>query len=366
MERVECIVIGAGVIGLAAARALALQGREVLIIEQAAAIGTETSSRNSEVIHAGLYYAGLPLKARLCVEGKGKLYAYCRERGIAHQRLGKLIVAVNAAQVPKLHALKQQGEAAGVDDLMLLSADQARALEPELVCAAALHSPSTGIIDSHGLMLSLQGEAEATGAVAAFNTPVERISISGGGFTLETGGASPMMIGAKLLINAAGHGAVPLAVGMQGFPPGKTPRQFFAKGHYFSLAGSAPFSRLIYPMHDAAGLGIHITLDLAGQGRFGPDVKWVDGLNYAAEPARAESFYAAIRSYWPGLKDGALLPSYTGIRPKIVAPGEPPADFLIQFQQDHGIAGLVNLFGIESPGLTSSLAIADEVAKRLG
>jgi L-2-hydroxyglutarate oxidase LhgO len=368
MERaeVDCVVIGAGVIGLACARRIAHSGREVLILETEGDIGSGVSARNSEVIHAGIYYPTGSLKARLCVAGREKLYAYCAEHGVTARKVGKLVVATTSDQIPALHKLMQQAQANGVDDLALLSADEAKRLEPQLSCVAAFHSPSTGIIDTHGLMLSLLGEAEARGAALARHAPVQRGWIEDDGrVTLQVGGADPVQVTARLLINAAGLGAQGIGGNLQGYPADRIPPLHYAKGNYFSLSGPSPFARLIYPMPEAAGLGVHLTLDLAGQARFGPDVEWIDRLDYTVDPRRGDAFYAAIRSYWPHLRDGALQPAYAGIRPKIQAPGAVAADFRIDGPEVHGLSGQVHLYGIESPGLTSSLAIADEVAARL-
>jgi len=366
LDIVDCVVVGAGVIGLAVARSLALAGHEVVVVERNDVIGGETSSRNSEVIHAGIYYPAGSLKAQLCVAGRDRLYDYCRSHGVGHRRIGKLIVAAGAAQVPDLEALQRKAAANGVHDLQWCEAPQARRLEPAVRCVAALLSPSTGIIDSHGLMLSLQGEAETAGVAIAFNTPVAGGWLEGHGFTLDLGGPAPMRLACRRLVNAAGLGAQDVARRLVGFDWTHVPPRFLAKGNYFTLAGRSPFHRLIYPMPDAASLGVHVTLDLAGRARFGPDVEWIDSLNYDIDAARAARFYAAIRRYYPELRDGALQPGYTGIRPKLQAPGGPPEDFVIQGPETHGIAGLVNLFGIESPGLTACLAIADAVAERLG
>ncbi len=361
-ESVDCVVVGAGVIGLAASRALALAGREVVVVEAGPAIGMEISSRNSEVIHAGIYYRAGSLKAALCVAGKQTLYRYCAERGIAHRRCGKLIVATAAAQISGLEKLRHQGTANRVDDLTMLTSDEARALEPNLRCAAALHSPSTGIIDSHALMLSFQGDAEAHGAMIAFNTPVVRGRVRDECIELEIGGADPLRLVARAVVNAAGLEAPSLARRIYGLSADCVPQGYLAKGNYFALDGRAPFSRLIYPMPELGGLGVHITLDLAGQARFGPDVEWIDRIDYDVDPRRSDKFYAEIRKYWPDLPDGALHPAYSGIRPKIVGPDAPAADFVIQRPETHRVPGLVNLFGIESPGLTASLAIAERVA----
>jgi L-2-hydroxyglutarate oxidase LhgO len=360
-------VIGAGVVGLAIARRMARAGRETIVLEAQNAIGTGTSSRNSEVIHAGIYYPPGSLKARLCVQGRKALYAYCREHGVEAKPCGKLIVATSAEQSGELDVIRDRATRNGVEDLTLLSAAEARAMEPELRCVAALLSPSTGIIDSHGLMLALQGDAEAAGAMIAYQSPVASAASSAGGIALTTGGEAPMAIEAQLVINAAGLHAPRVASRISGLDPRFVPRGYFAKGNYYSLAGRAPFSRLIYPVPEAAGLGVHLTLDLAGQARFGPDVEWLDmedpdTIDYAVDPRRADSFYAEIRRYWPSLRDGALQPAYSGVRPKLAPRGQPAADFVIQGPAVHGIAGLINLFGIESPGLTSCLAIAEHVA----
>jgi len=366
MDKVECVVIGAGVVGLAIARRLALAGLEVVVLEAAEGIGTATSSRNSEVIHAGIYYPAQSLMARMCVAGKHALYDYCREHGIPHRNCGKLIVATTPSETAKLQSIKAHAEANGVLDMQVLSAEAARELEPALNCDAALLSPSTGIIDSHAYMLALRGDAEAAGAVYAFHAPLWRAKTVPDGFELDVGGEAPMTLGCRLLINSAGLGATAVARNIDGMPIELIPPAYLAKGNYFSLSGRAPFSHLIYPVPEPGGLGVHLTLDLAGQARFGPDVEWVDTMDYAVDPARAERFYPAIRRYWPALPDGALMPSYSGIRPKIVPPAVARQDFLIQGPREHGVAGLVNLFGIESPGLTASLAIADHAAGLAG
>ncbi|MDW8468422.1 MAG: NAD(P)/FAD-dependent oxidoreductase [Burkholderiales bacterium] len=359
MDTIECVVVGAGVVGLAVARALAQAGREVVILEAEAAIGTHASSRNSEVIHAGIYYPPGSLKARACVEGKRRLYRYCAERGIAHRRCGKLIVATDESQLAELAALQRRAHANGVTDVVWLERAEALALEPELECVAALHSPSTGIVDSHALMLALLADAERAGAMLALKSRLERAVVRAGGFELQVAGADPVRC--ALLVNCAGFAAPSLARRIEGYPPSAAPREFYAKGNYYTLAGRAPFSRLVYPVPEPGGLGVHITLDLAGQARFGPDVEWVERIDYRVDPARAARFYGAIRRYWPRLPDGALAPGYAGIRPKISGPGEPAADFVVQGPRAHGVPGLVNLFGIESPGLTASLALADTV-----
>jgi L-2-hydroxyglutarate oxidase LhgO len=363
MDRVGCVVIGAGVIGLAVARRLAQAGREVIVLEAAEGIGTVTSSRNSEVIHAGIYYPAGSLMARMCVSGKHALYDYCRDHGIPHRNCGKLIVATTPNETVKLQSIKAHAEANGVHDLQTLSGKEARALEPALNCDAAVLSPSTGIIDSHAFMLALRGDAEDAGTACAFHAPLLRGKAISGGFELEVGGEAPMTLACELLVNAAGLAATSVARGIDGMPIELIPPAYLAKGNYFSCAARAPFSHLIYPVPEPGGLGVHLTLDMAGQARFGPDVEWVDAIDYAVDPARAERFYPAIRRYWPTLPDGALMPSYSGMRPKIVPPAVAAQDFLIQGPTDHGVGGLVNLFGIESPGLTSSLAIADYVAE---
>lgn len=365
MERVDCIVIGAGVVGLAVARALAQAGREVLILEAEGSIGTGTSSRNSEVIHAGIYYPQGSLKARLCVTGRDALYAFCDSHGVPYRRCGKLIVATDESQLAGLDALQAHALANGVDDLQRLDENEVKALEPQLNAVAGLLSPSTGIVDSHGLMLALQGDAEAAGALLALHAPVETIEVLNDGLRVDVGGAEPMTLIATTLINCAGHAAPAIAARTSGLPADKVPPRYFAKGSYFSLATTTPFRHLVYPLPEPGGLGVHLTLDLGGQARFGPDVEWVESLDYTMYESRADRFYAAIRRYWPGLPDDALQPAYTGIRPKISGPGEPAADFRIDGPAEHGIAGLVNLFGIESPGLTAALAIADEVCERL-
>ena len=362
VERVECVVVGAGVVGLAVARALALSGREVWLLEGAEGIGTGVSSRNSEVIHAGIYYPAGSLKARFCVEGKRLLYAYCEERGVAHRRLGKLIVASDADEVPVLETIRAKAAVNGVDDLVVLDGAGAQALEPALRVAGALLSPSTGIVDSHALMLSLQGDVENAGGVVAFRAPVLGGAAEGGRFRLDIGGEEPMEIECAVLVNAAGLHAPKLARGLAGVPPETIPTEYLCKGNYYSLQGRAPFGRLIYPVPEKAGLGVHLTIDLGGQARFGPDVQWVAREEYDVDIRRADGFYAAIRRYWPDLPDGALAPGYAGIRPKISGPADPAADFLVSGPAEHGIGGLVNLFGIESPGLTSSLAIGAHVA----
>jgi L-2-hydroxyglutarate oxidase LhgO len=363
MDRIDCIVVGAGVVGLAIARKLAQAGREVIVLESAEDIGTGTSSRNSEVIHAGIYYAAGSLMARMCVEGKKALYDYCADHGVPHKRCGKLIVATTEAESEKLASIKARAAANGVFDLQPLSGAEARALEPALNCVGALLSPSTGIIDSHAYMLALRGDAESAGAALAFHAPLLRAKVMADGIVVEVGGEAPMTLACGLLVNAAGLYAPALARAIDGMPADRIPASYLAKGNYFSCSARAPFTHLIYPVPEPGGLGVHLTLDMAGQARFGPDVEWIDAIDYAVDPLRAERFYPAIRRYWPTLPDNALLPSYSGIRPKIVPPAVAVQDFMIQGPQDHGVTGLINLFGIESPGLTSSLAIADYVGE---
>jgi L-2-hydroxyglutarate oxidase LhgO len=364
VDEVDAVVIGAGVIGLAVARALALQGREVMVLESADGIGTGTSSRNSEVVHAGIYYPQGSLKARLCVEGKTLLYSYCEQRGVGHSRCGKLIVATQASQLGQLQAIIDKAAANGVHDLVLLSGEQARNMEPQLECVAAVHSPSTGIVDSHGLMLALQGDLQAAGGMVVLNSPLAHASCAQEAITLVA--VDGTVLRARSVVNAAGLQAQVLARRFAGLDAQHVPPSHYAKGNYFTLTGRSPFSRLIYPVPEAAGLGVHLTLDLGGQAKFGPDVQWVDSPDdLVVDPARGEAFYAEVRKYWPGLLDGSLQAGYAGIRPKMQSPSEPAKDFLIQGPSAHGVPGLVNLFGIESPGLTSALAIGRCVAKML-
>ena len=364
MEKIEGVVIGAGVVGLAVARALALQGREVMVLEAADAIGTGTSSRNSEVIHAGIYYPQGSLKALLCVQGRAMLYDYCAARGVGHSRCGKLLVATSDEQVAQLQGIIKKAAANGVHDLVLISREQAQAMEPALQCVAAVHSPSTGIVDSHALMLAFQGDLENAGGLVVLNSPLAHAHCLPGAITLVANDGTELQ--ARWVVNSAGLQAQALALRFAGLPAQAVPPSYFAKGNYFTLAGRSPFSRLIYPVPEAAGLGVHLTIDLGGQAKFGPDVQWVESSDdLVVDPARGDAFYAEVRKYWPDLKDGALLPGYAGMRPKIQAPDEPAKDFLIQGPAAHGVAGLVNLFGIESPGLTSSLAIGGLVSRIL-
>ena len=375
MERVDAIVVGAGVVGLAIGRALAQRGLETVVLERANAIGTGTSSRNSEVIHAGIYYPAVSLKARLCVAGRELLYRYCELHGVDHRRCGKLLVATNDAQVAKLAQIQAQAACNGVHDLRRLDAAQLHALEPELAAVAALHSPSTGIVDSHGLMLALQGDLEAAGGALARLSPALSIGRShvhaGAAHVVMVGGEAPMALAARFVVNAAGLWAPGFAAAIAGLAPQHVPQARYAKGNYFALAGRVPFSHLIYPIPEDAGLGVHLTLDLAGQARFGPDVEWIapvgpDAIDYRVDARRAVAFEAAIRRYWPGLPAGALQPAYSGVRPKLQVPGVSAQDFVLQGPAEHGVAGLLNLYGIESPGLTASLALADEALSRLG
>ena len=362
MDEVECIVVGAGVIGLAVARTLALAGREVIVLDAAEGIGTETSSRNSEVIHAGIYYPQDSLMARFCVTGRRMLYAYCREKGVPHRNCGKLIAATNAEEDGMLAGIQRRAEANGVEGMRVLTAAEAVAMEPNLRCTSALHSPATGIIDSHAFMLALQGDAENAGAMCVFLSPVTGANVAQGGLEVAVGGSEPMRLRCRLLVNSAGLHAPFLAGKIAGMPPDRVPRAYYAKGNYFTLSGRSPFSRLIYPVPVPGGLGVHLTIDLGGQARFGPDVQWIDDIDYTVDPARADSFYAAVRKYWPGLQDGALQPGYCGIRPKTTPRGAPAQDFIVQGPEHHGVSGLINLFGIESPGLTAALALAEHVA----
>ena len=366
MEELDVVVIGAGVVGIAVARALALAGRDVIVLDAAEGIGTETSSRNSEVIHAGIYYPKDSLMARYCVAGRRELYRICAERGVPHLNCGKLIVATSAVEDDMLAGIKGRAEANGVEGMQVLTATEARVMEPNLVCTSALFSPTTGIVDSHGYMVALQGDAENAGAIFVFHSPVLGGRAVDGGVELDVGGAEPMTVRARQVINSAGLHAPGLARKIAGMPSQLVPPTYYAKGNYFTLAGRSPFSRLIYPVPVPGGLGVHLTVDLGGQARFGPDVEWVDDIQYEVDPRRADSFYAAVRRYWPDLKDGALQPGYSGIRPKIVPKGAPAQDFVLQGHAVHGVEGLFNLFGIESPGLTASVAIAADVALAVG
>jgi L-2-hydroxyglutarate oxidase LhgO len=364
-QRIDVMVIGAGVVGLAVARALAATGNEVIVVERNARIGEETSSRNSGVIHSGIYYRKDSLKARLCVAGNKQLYEYCRSRGIAHLRCGKLIVA-QAAQIPALHDLQARAAVNGVNDLEWLGSDEVRALEPEIRCEAGLLSPSTGIIDVHEYMNALLADIEAAGGRVVTRTRFLRASPNGSGLTVELDCDSEhLTMTCGTLVNSGGLEAVALLNRIQGYPPARLRTAYYAKGNYFVCRGAKPFKRLVYPMPNEAGLGVHATLDLDGTTRFGPDVEWISELDYRVDPMRGESFYAAIREYWPTLADAALQPAYAGIRPKLVGADSRAEDFVVEGPSHHGVVGLVNLLGIESPGLTSSLALGEYVATLL-
>jgi len=369
----DAVVIGAGAVGLACARALALAGREVLVLEKASAIATETSSRNSEVIHAGLYYPTSSLKAQLCVAGRRKLYEYCASRGIEAHRCGKLVVAVDDAEAAATPALFQRALDNGVEDTRLIDGVEARRLEPALnpEIRVAIHAEVSGLFDSHAYFLALQGEFEDRGGAIAFDSPVVRGAVTKAGIEIETGGANAARITARSVVNSAGHYALETARKIEGGPQYAGLKMWWVKGSYFVASGRAAFARLIYPMHSQASQGLHLAIDLGGRTRLGPDAEWLpEGsgppFDYEVDPRRAVMFYKAVRRYWPGLKDGALSPDYSGVRPKIVGPGKPSADFLVDGPESHGVAGLINLIGIESPGLTSSLAIGEKVAGMTG
>jgi L-2-hydroxyglutarate oxidase LhgO len=364
---IDCLVVGAGVVGLAIARRLAMAGRETIVVEAQDGIGQGASSRNSEVIHAGIYYPKDSLKARFCVEGRKALYDFCASHGVPHKRCGKILIAAGEEQRDQALAIQAKALANGVEDIVAIDRATIAAMEPELHGVVGLHSPSTGIVDSHALMLALQGDAEAHGCAFAFQSPVERGAV-GAHLELTVGGEAAMTISANHVILSGGLAAPRIARAIAGVAPASIPQSRFAKGSYFSLARRAPFSRLIYPMPEPGGLGVHLTLDLSGRARFGPDVEWLGedddrAIDYRVEPRRSEKFYAAIRRYWPGLRDGELSPDYSGARPKLTGPGEADADFVIQDETIHGARGLIALYGIESPGLTSALAIADHVAQ---
>ena len=364
-ENVECLVIGAGAVGLAVARALAQRGREVVVVEAADAIGTKTSSRSSEVIHAGIYYLKGSLKARLCVAGRNQLYPFLAEHGVGHKRLGKLIVATDKSQIDALRGIEARALANGVQDIRWIDGGEAIRLEPALHAVAALHSPSTGILDSHGYMMALLGDAEAAGASLALLSPIVEGMAEGGRLTLYIGGSETMNLAPRWTINCAGLNAQTVAASIRGLPPETIPARTLIKGSYFTLGCRSPFSRLIYPLPGPSGLGVHLTIDMGGQARFGPDAEIVAREDYSVDPRRAEGFYEAIRRYWPELADGQLHPAYAGIRPALAKSGGPTVDFMIQGPDRHGVKGLINLYGIESPGLTASLAIADHVAASL-
>lgn len=363
MESIECVVVGAGVVGLAVARRLARAGHQVLVMERGPDIGAETSSRNSEVIHAGIYYPPGSLKAALCVEGKALLYDYCLARNIPHRRCGKIIVATSEQQIDTLEGYRRQARRNGAGELQWLEASELNALEPSVRCVRGLLSESTGIIDSHAFMLALLADLEGAGGILAMRTPLlGGRATSSGALELIVGGPEPMELRTGLLVNCGGLWAPQVARSIDGMPTRHIPEAAYARGHYYAYSGRSPFRRLVYPVAEQGGLGIHVTLDLAGQARFGPDVRWIDGVDYSFDETVRTEFVRAIRAYFPALDEDRLHPSYTGIRPKIVGPGEPAADFVIQAAPQHGVAGLVNLFGIESPGLTAALAIAERVA----
>jgi len=361
----QVLVVGAGVIGLAVARTAALAGHDVTVAETTGGIANGVSSRNSEVIHGGLYYPTNSLRARHCVRGRRRLYEFCAAHGVRYRKCGKLVVATNAAELAKVETILAQAQENGVEGLEMVGGNAARAMEAELFCIGALWSPETGIIDSHDYMRALWGELEDNGGMIAFETPVERMSYKAPQWQVRFGGSDPGVIAFDAVVNSAGLGAQALARRIEGYPADRVPRLVLGKGNYFGFAGRPVFSRLIYPTPIDGGLGVHVTLDLAGRMRFGPDVEWINEENYAVDPHRADSFYARIRSYWPGLPDGSLVPDYAGIRPKLTGPGEAPADFMIVGPPAHGLPRLVNLFGIESPGLTASLSLADEVVNYL-
>lgn len=370
VEQVECAVVGAGVVGLSVARALARAGREVVVLEAQHAIGTGASSRNSEVVHAGLYYPHGSLKAVTCVRGRQLLYGFCAERSVPHRRCGKLVVATAAEELAALRALQAQAAHHGVE-LAWLDQAAAQALEPALHCAAALHSPATGIVDSHALMKALLADAEQHGAVLALQSPVLGGEVGATAPLLEVGGEQGMRLRARTVVNCAGLQAAAVAASLRGLPPAAVPRTWLCKGSYFALRAPAPFQRLVYPLHDRHSLGVHLTLDLAGQARFGPDVEWLDGdagdaaRDYDVDPRRADGFVAAIRRYWPELPAAALQPAYAGIRSKLSGPGEPARDFVVDGPGQHGANGLWLLYGIESPGLTAALALGELLAQRV-
>jgi len=362
----QVLVVGAGVVGLAAARAAARKGHEVIVAEATKGIGNGVSSRNSEVIHGGMYYPTGSLRAFHCPRGRRLMYEFCASHGVPHRKCGKLIVATENGEVAKMEAILKQGQANGVEGFTLIGGAAARAMEPALNCVAALHSPETGIVDSHSFMRALQGDLEDCGGAIAFNTTVERLIPTQAGWVVRFSGSESGELAVDAVVNSAGLGAQALARRTEDYPQARVPRLVLARGNYFGYAGRPVFSRLIYPAPRIdGGLGTHVTLDLAGRMRFGPDVEWIEEENYDVNPARAQSFYASIRRYWPALPDNSLQPDYAGVRPKLTGPGEPAADFMIEGPTQHGLPGLVHLFGIESPGLTSALSLAEEVVKNL-
>jgi L-2-hydroxyglutarate oxidase LhgO len=365
LNSMQVLVVGAGVVGLAVARAAALVGHDVIVAEATRGVGNGVSSRNSEVIHAGMYYPTGSLRAHHCPRGRRMLYDYCASHGVPHRKCGKLIVATSAAELPRIEAIQKQGVTNGVEGLVLIEAAAAKKLEPALACVAAIDSPETGIVDSHRFMLALRGDMEDCGGMIAFGTPIERLAPVAGGWEVAFGSDDSQTLRVDAVVNSAGLGAQKLARATEGYPPARVPKLVLAKGNYFGFSGRPVFSRLIYPVPIVGGLGVHVTLDLAGRMRFGPDVEWIAEENYDVDPGRAQSFYAAIRTYWPGLPDDALVPDYSGIRPKLTGPGEPAADFLIDGPAQHGLPRLVHLFGIESPGLTSALSLAEVVVSQL-
>jgi L-2-hydroxyglutarate oxidase LhgO len=358
----QVLVVGAGVVGLAIARAAAIAGHDVILAEAADAIGTGTSSRNSEVIHAGLYYPTGSKRAYHCPRARRMLYAFCASHGVPHRKCGKLVVATNDNEVKRIEEIFQQSQINGCENVALIDVAAAKRLEPEVACLAAMLSPETGIIDSHRYMLALRGDLEDHGGVVALNTPILRLVQVADGWEVHFGGADPQSITVDAVVNAAGLGAQKLARATEGYPQERVPKLVLAKGNYFAYAGKPVFSRLVYPTPIHGGLGIHVVLDLAGRMRFGPDVEWIEHENYDVNPNRAPAFYQRIRDYWPGLPDNSLVPDYAGIRPKVTGPGEAAMDFLIDTPQEHGVPRLIQLFGIESPGLTSSLSLGEEVA----
>jgi L-2-hydroxyglutarate oxidase LhgO len=364
-EYIEYLVIGAGAVGLAIGRALADAGKEVIVADAEKAIGIQTSSRNSQVIHAGIYYPSGSLKAKLCVAGRKLLYPYCEQHNVAHERIGKVILATSAEEVPCLHQYQEQALRNGVDDLILMTADEVAAREPAVNCVAGLWSPSTGILDSHAYMLSLQADLEAAGGAVALGNRVEKIRVGKKRFTVRLSRASATTFECHKLVNSAGLNAQDVAHSIEGLNGETIPPLYFAKGHYFSLGGNAPFNHLIYPVAGKGGLGIHVTKDMAGRCRFGPDVQWLDTVDYSFDETRRHNFHEAISKYYQDINEEMLVPDYTGIRPKLAPCGAPAADFVIQDYRSHGVVGLINLFGIESPGLTASLAIAESVRDRL-